>query len=58
MKKDKFEEGVKCECGYYNLNHNVKIYGTCLKCKKTLDEKAKFKYDMNKKLKLWRGKFK
>lgn len=58
MKKRKWEENVKCECGYCNLEHNVRIYGTCRLCGKILDEKAKFKYDMNKKLNLWRGKLK
>lgn len=47
---------IKCECGYNNQPHNVEVYGTCNGCKKVLDEKAKFRYDMNKKLRLWRGK--
>lgn len=54
--KRKYEENIKCECGYQNKKHNVEIYGTCTRCRKVLDEKAKFKYEMNKKLRLWRGK--
>ena len=38
--KSKF---VVCSCGYNNNIKNIKIYGTCLKCKKILDNKAYFK---------------
>lgn len=60
MKKDKkWEPNIKCPyCNYENHEFNVKTYGTCTRCKKVLDEKAKFKYEMNKKLRLWKGKFK
>ena len=58
MKKDIWKDIVVCECGYCNKKYNVEYYGTCTRCKKILDEKAKFKYDMNKKLRLWRGKLK
>lgn len=56
MKKKKWEENVKCECGYNNLIHNVKFYGTCTRCGKTIDKKAKYKYEMMSKLRLWRTK--
>lgn len=49
---------VVCECGYYNQPWNVRIYGTCTRCGKVLDKKAKYRYEMNKKLRLWRGDFK
>ena len=45
---------MKCECGYYNHLDKIKIYGTCKLCGKVLDKKAKYNYEMNKRLKLWR----
>lgn len=55
----KMEENIKCPyCEYNNHKVNVQTYGTCTRCRKVLDEKAKFKYEMNKKLRLWRGEFK
>lgn len=58
MKKDiKPLDNIKCECGYQNHKENVQVFGTCRGCGKVLDSKAKYKYEMNKKLKLWRGKF-
>lgn len=55
MKKSKKTlNNVKCECGYQNLSNNVKIYGTCTRCHKILDDKAYFKHEMYKKLMLWR----
>lgn len=57
MKKDKKRfELVICECGYNNQPWNVKKYGTCTRCRKVLDKKAKFDYEMICKLKLWRNK--
>ncbi len=57
MKKDKKKiEHVTCECGYHNQPWNVKKYGTCTRCGKILDPKAKFDYEMLVKLRLWRGK--
>ena len=41
-------------CGYCNKAEMVAKFGTCRRCNMTLDEKAKFKYEMNKKLRLWR----
>lgn len=55
-KFDKPLDNVKCECGYCNKKYWVNIYATCKLCGKVLDDRAKFKYEMNKKLKLWRGK--
>lgn len=54
--KKKWDINIICECGYQNKQENVQRYGVCRLCGKVLDEKAKFKYDMNKKLKLWRDK--
>lgn len=54
-----FKDNKLCpKCGYYNLKQNWQVYGTCTRCGATLDEKIKFKYEMNKKLRLWRGAFK
>lgn len=60
MKENKkYTENIKCPyCEYNNHKVNVQVYGTCTRCRKVLDEKAKFKHDMNIKLKLWRGKLK
>lgn len=56
---DKIEQELKivrCQkCGKYNSKIYLKKYGTCL-CGNVLDKKAKFQYEMNKKLRLWRGK--
>lgn len=58
-KKDKPAlRNIKCECGYQNHEINVKRYGTCTGCGKVLDERVYFKRQMNKKLRLWRGKLK
>lgn len=58
MGRDKtYKDGLKCEkCGYYNLKHNWQHYGTCRRCGSVIDEKAKFKYEMYTKLRLWRKK--
>ena len=61
MKKSK-EEFIKdtglirCTCGYYNKDFNVKTYGTCTRCHKVLDSKAYFQYKMTLKLRVWRDK--
>lgn len=44
------------ECGYGNNPDFVKYSGVCHGCKKILDDKAYFKQQMNKKLRLWRNK--
>lgn len=51
-------DNIICECGYQNHKSRIKKYGTCLFCGKVLDSKAKYKYEMNKKLRLWRGHLK
>lgn len=59
MKKKKdpaFLKGTKCECGYFNQEQNVKRYGCCKGCGKTLDSKAKFEYEMYCRLRMWRKK--
>ena len=58
MKKDdSFLRGTLCdECGYFNQEQNVKRYGTCKRCNKVLDPKAKFDYEMFCRLKRWRKK--
>ena len=43
-------------CSYGNNPDFVKRTGVCHGCGKILDEKAYFKQQMNKKLRLWRGK--
>ena len=43
-------------CGYNNKKENVKRYGTCTGCRKTIDEKAKYDYEMTCRLRLWRGR--
>lgn len=53
-KETKHLDLVKCECGYQNQPENVARYGTCTRCRKVLDKKAKFDYEMYNKLKLWR----
>ncbi len=44
------------ECGYYNIKGLVDRFGTCKRCKKVLNQKAKYHYEMFKRLKLWRSK--
>lgn len=49
------KEVIICEaCGYYNQKFNVDRWGTCKRCNKVLDEKAKFEYEMFCRLRLWR----
>ena len=57
MKKEKVKiEFITCECGYNNQPNNIKKYGSCRRCGKVLDPKAKFEYEMVCKLHLWRNK--
>ena len=52
-----FPNFIVCDkCGYNNFDYNVERYGTCLRCGKVLDEKAKFNYEMVCRLKTWRYK--
>lgn len=54
-KKEKYLELVTCECGYNNQPYNIERYGTCTRCGKVLNKKAKFDYEMFCKLRMWRG---
>lgn len=58
MDKNKdHESNVKCDvCGYHNHKSYLKISGVCHLCGKILDERAYFKAQMYKKLRLWKGK--
>lgn len=56
-KHDKPLNRIKCDiCGYQNDKNLVKGSGVCHLCGKILDDRAYFKAQMNKKLRLWRGK--
>jgi len=56
-KKNIYEDNIQCSnCGYCNKVKYVQYSGVCHLCGKILDEKAYFKQQMNKKLRLWRGK--
>lgn len=60
MRKKEFMEqkyNTCPECGYNNKKDYTKVYGDCLKCHYILDSKVYFKRNMNKSLRLWRGKF-
>lgn len=55
MKKDKFEENIKCDiCGYQNHKKYVDYSGICHLCGNILDGKAHFRAMMNKKLRIWK----
>ena len=58
MSKNKIKplDNIKCECGYQNHKENVERYGTCKLCGKVLDKKAKYRYEMYNRLRLWRKK--
>lgn len=47
---------IKCDCGYYNHKEMIQKYGTCKLCGKVLNKKAKYNYEMYKRLKMWRKK--
>lgn len=53
-KSKKDLDNIVCECGYHNHKSAIAIYGTCKLCGKVLDSRAKYKYEMNKRLHLWR----
>lgn len=56
MKKRKsWLTNVKCDCGYCNKKSMIDIYGTCRLCGKVLDSKAKYRYEMKKKLYMFPG---
>lgn len=54
-KKNFNETNIKCQCGYSNHKGLVDIYGTCKLCGAVLDPKAKYRYEMRKKLYLYPG---
>ncbi len=54
-KKERFSVTFCDECGYGNNNDFLKFSGVCHGCGKILDEKAYFKAQMNKKMRLWRN---
>ena len=52
-----FNKNIRCpDCNYCNHYEMIKLYGTCKLCGKVLDQKAKYKYEMYKKLHLWTKK--
>lgn len=56
-KKKKFIEYTQCDiCGYKNNPDFLQYSGVCHCCGKILDDKAYFKAQMNKKMRLWRDK--
>lgn len=56
-RKKVWEENVICDrCGYQNHKRFVDKYGTYHLCGNVLDKKAKYEYEMVKRLYLWRGK--
>jgi ribosomal protein L37AE/L43A len=56
-KKKVWEPNIICDkCGYQNHKRFVDIYGTCHLCGNVLNKKAKYEYEMVKRLYLWRGK--
>lgn len=57
MKKKRKLDNIKCDvCGYCNHKEYVKYSGVCHLCGKILDDRAYFKQELNKRLRLWRGK--
>ena len=55
-KKEHINENIQCEkCGYCNHKDFVKYSGVCHLCGNILDDKAYFKQQMIKKMRLWRG---
>ena len=54
MGKDK-NDNIKCEiCGYQNHKEYVAYSGVCHLCGNILDPRTYFRYNMNRKLKIWR----
>lgn len=56
--KDNTKLTLCSKCGYNVKEQYLRTYGSCLRCGNIMDEKIHFKYEMSKKMKLWRGKFK
>lgn len=56
-KPEKYRELVRCDkCGYCNQPEMVKSSGVCNGCGKILNEKAKYRYEMYHRLRMWRKK--
>lgn len=57
MKNKEKDLWITCpNCGYHNQKEMISKYGTCKLCKRVLDNKAKYKYEMYCKLHLWSKK--
>lgn len=59
MKRKNYNDlpNIRCDrCGYQNHADNVAKYGTCKLCGNVLDAKAKYKYEMYIRLRMWRKK--
>ena len=57
MKEKNKDLWVICpNCKYYNQKELVDRFGTCKLCNKVLNEKAKYKYEMYCRLRLWSRK--
>ena len=53
--RDNTFDNVICKnCGYQNKKNYAEFFGICNCCGNVIDEKAKFKHEMIKKLGLWR----
>lgn len=49
-------DNIKCDiCQYQNHKNYVKISGVCHLCGNILDDRAYFRYQMNRRLKIWRA---
>lgn len=50
MEKGEFikENFITCECGYNNYKQAIDTYGTCCRCKKVLNARAYFRYQLKK----------
>lgn len=54
-KSKRKETNIKCRCGYCNHKELIEIYGTCRFCGAVLDQKAKYRYEMRKRLYVFPG---
>ena len=57
MKKEFKNDNITCpDCDYHNHKDIIARFGTCKRCGKILDSKAKYNYEMFCRLRLWRKK--
>lgn len=57
MKKEFKNDNIICpDCDYNNHKDTIARFGTCKRCGKVLDSKAKYNYEMFCRLRLWRKK--